>query len=341
MKNSTYETTSQTENKLPEWAAPYFERNIAQAEAAYGTEYQGYGGDRIAGPGTDTMGARDMARDIAGNPIGGMEEAQQFLTSGLETTGQLGQYDPSGFSEYGFDPARQFNGAEAQSYMSPYQQNVTDVNKAQAFQDFQRLQGGRDASAVAAGAFGGSRQGVVQGMAEQDLMTQLGRIQAEGSQNAFNNAQSQFNADRGAQFGTQQAQAGEMGRAQSGNAGESQFGAGQGLAALQTGAQFAGGLTDVGQLQRQGQIQNAQLLEGVGGAITAEQQAENDLNYNNFMEEQNFTRNQVGGMTNVLNGQPVSPTGSSSTVGTQPGPSPLQQIGGAGLGAVGLYKAFQ
>ena len=341
MKSSTYNTTSDTENKLPEWASPYFERNVAQAEAAYGTPYEQYSGERIAAPGVDTMGARDTVRDIAGQPISGIGQATDFVTGGMDTAASLGAYAPSQFSAFGFDPARQFNSAEAQRYMSPYQQNVTDINKQEAFRDFQMMQGGRDANAVNAGAFGGSRQGVVQGMASEELMRQMANIQATGQQNAYTNAQGMFQGDRAAQFDTAQARAGEQARVQGGMAGESQFGAGQGLAALQTGAQLAGGLTDLGQLERQGQIQNAQLMEGVGGAVTADQQALDDLAYSDYLEQRDWSRNQVGGMTNVLNAQPIAATGTSNTVGTTPGPSPFQQVAGAGLGAVGLYKAFQ
>ena len=338
--NTTYNTTSDTENKLPEWAAPYFERNLAQAEAAYGTEYQKYDGERVAGPGADTMGSRDMIRDIAGQGISGIGEATDFVSQGMGTAADLGNYDPSQFSDFGFDPARQFNASEAQQYMSPYQQEVTDRNKDAAYRDFQMMQGGRDAAAVNAGAFGGSRQGVVQGMAEEDLMRNLGDIQAQGSQDAFVNAQGMFQGDRAAQLDTARAMAGEQARTQTGRAAENQFGAGQGLAALQTGAQLAGGLTDLGQLERQGQIQNAQLMSGVGGDMTAEQQALNDQQYADYVEQRDFTKNQVGGMTNILNAQPIAPTGTSNTVGTAPGPSVLQQIAGAGIGAAGLYKAF-
>ena len=341
MKSSTYNTTSNTENKLPDWAAPYFERNVAQAEAAYGTPYQEYGGDRLAAPGADTLGARDMVRDIAGQGIGGLDQASDFVRTGMGTAEDLGNYVPTEMSEFGFDPTRQFDAAEAQRYMSPYQQEVTDRNKQAAFRDFQMMQGGRDAAAVNAGAFGGSRQGVVQGMAEEDLMRNLGDIQARGQQDAFVNAQGMFQGDRAAQFDTARARAGEQARVQTGTAAENQFGAGQGLAALQTGAQLAGGLTDLGQLERQGQIQNAQLMEGVGGAMTAEQQAINDQQYQDYIEQRDWTKNQVGGMTNVLNAQPIAATGTSNTVGTTPGPSPFQQIAGAGLSAVGLYKAFQ
>ena len=76
--------------------------------------------------------------------------------------------------------------------MSPYQQNVIDVQKAQALLDFDRGQARRDAQAVQAGAFGGSRQAVQQALAGEDLQRRLGEIQAVGQQQAFEQAQQQF-----------------------------------------------------------------------------------------------------------------------------------------------------
>ena len=82
--------------------------------------------------------------------------------------------------------------------MSPYMQNVVDVQKAQAMLDFDRAQAGRDAQAVKAGAFGGSRQAVQQALAGEDLQRRLSEIQATGQQKAFENAQQQFERDRAA-----------------------------------------------------------------------------------------------------------------------------------------------
>lgn len=113
-----------------------------------------------------------------------------------------------------FDPARQFDAAERDLYMSPYMDAVVGRQQQDAIEQFQRAQAGRDASAVGAGAFGGSRHGVTQGIAEEALMRQLGDIRAEGSQRAFEQAQQQFERDRAAQMGRDQAQAQELARTQ-------------------------------------------------------------------------------------------------------------------------------
>ena len=196
--------------------------------------------------------------------------------------------------------------------------------------------------ALQAGAFGGSRQAVQQGLAEEQLLGQLANIQAKGSQSAFADASKQFGADRAAQMTAEQRRAAELGRVQSGQEASSQFGAGQGLAALKTGAGLGTELSRLGQLERQTDIQNAQLLEGVGKDIQAEGQAGLDLDYANFLEQQGYTREQIGNMTCILSGMPIAATGTMSGTSTTPvqRPSPFSQALGAGLSGLSLYKAF-
>ena len=107
-----------------------------------------------------------------------------------------------------------FSGSEVQQYMDPYMQNVVDVQKREAREDFGRSQAARDAGAISAGAFGGSRQAIQQGMAEEGLQEQLGDIQATGSQAAFQQAMKAFETDRAAQMEVDARRAAELGRTQ-------------------------------------------------------------------------------------------------------------------------------
>jgi hypothetical protein len=124
------------------------------------------------------------------------------------------QFTAQTADQYDFDPARQFSGAEVQQYMDPYMQNVVDIQKREAREDFGRSQAARDAGAISAGAFGGSRQAVQQRMAEEGLQEQLGDIQAAGSQAAFQQAMRAFEADRAAQMEVDARRAAELGRTQ-------------------------------------------------------------------------------------------------------------------------------
>ena len=341
---STTQQAGSSQTDLPAWAKPYFERNLAKAEAEYSKPYEAYTGDRYAATGTDTLKARDMTRDIAGQGIAGLTDAQNYATYATDKAKELGKYTPTQASEFAFDPTRQFTGAEVQQYMNPYMQNVVDQQKQQAFTDFSRMNANRAQQGVNAGAFGGSRQGVVQGMAEEGLMGQLGQIQATGLKDAYGQATSAFQADRSAQTADQTAKAAEAARVQQMTEAGNQFGAGQGLSALQAGASAVQGGVDAGQLERQTDIQNAQLLEQVGGATTAEEQRDLDLAYQNYLEAQGYTKQQIGSMTGILSGQPIAATGTTTSQGTttqtQPGPGFGQQLAGAGLTGLSLYKAY-
>ena len=233
--------TQTTVQDVPEWAKPYYEDILKKSKAASEQPYVPYGGQRLAQVGQDITASQQMIRNIAGRPAAGLGEAMSTLSSLGSQAQQLGQQRPAQFSEaqftpYGgfkagvatpftefeagvaraqqYDPARQFSGQEVSTYMSPYMQAVVDREKASAMQEFERQRGSRAARAIGAGAFGGSRQAVQEGLAEEALAKQIGDIQASGSQRAFEQAAAQFGADRAAQMETQQRQIAELARAE-------------------------------------------------------------------------------------------------------------------------------
>jgi len=195
-------------------------------------------------------------------------------------------------------------------------QNVVNVQKQQAIQDFQQQNAARAAQAVQAGAFGGSRQAVAQGMAGQELSRQLADIQATGQQQAYEQAQAQFERDRAAR------ESGErlaLGAAESAGA---------------QGAQLA----QLGQLAREGDVQAAQLLEQIGKDIQAQQQAGLDINYEDFVRQRDYPREQLQFYSSVLRGVPVQPSTETTKFQSY---NPVQQLLGTGISALGLYKGIQ
>jgi hypothetical protein len=203
-------------------------------------------------------------------------------------------------AEQGFGAGEQFarqatDPNATAAYMSPYMQNVVDYQKSQALRDFNIGSQLRKAQAVGQGAFGGSRQAIVESEAERSLGSQLQGIAATGSQKAFEDAQrqQQFGANLGLQglqagygglgLGMQGAQTGlqglgtalqgQQGRMQGlGQAG--QF-LGQGIQGAQAGLQGVGAQQAAGQLGLAGTAQGMQGaqtgLQGVQGAIGAGQ----------------------------------------------------------------------
>jgi len=126
-----------------------------------------------------------------------------------------------------------------QAYMSPYQENVTDI-QLQGLQrqaDIARTQ--RGAQAARAGAFGGARQAIENAEANRALQSQMDAARAQGLQQAYQQAQG--NIAQRAQLGLQGLQGAQQGLGtalQGGQLGLS--GIGTALQGLQGGMQGSG-----------------------------------------------------------------------------------------------------
>ena len=83
------------------------------------------------------------------------------------------------------------------SYMSPYMQNVVDIQKREAARQSGIAGAQQAGQATMAGAFGGGRDAILRAERERNLMTQLGDIQQQGSQAAFDRATQQYNTGIG------------------------------------------------------------------------------------------------------------------------------------------------
>ena len=83
----------------------------------------------------------------------------------------------------------------AEAYMSPYMQNVVDVQQREAQRQADIARTGRQAQATGAGAFGGSRQAIMEAEAARNLALQKGDIQAQGLQSAYQQAQQAYQTD--------------------------------------------------------------------------------------------------------------------------------------------------
>jgi hypothetical protein len=103
--------------------------------------------------------------------------------------------------QYQMGPARdvqaeRFGLSSLQPYMSPYMQDVVEVQKQQALQDYARNLPSLQAAGVKSGARGGTREALLQSEARKGLREQLGGIQAAGSQQAFQQGMQQYNLDQ-------------------------------------------------------------------------------------------------------------------------------------------------
>lgn len=103
--------------------------------------------------------------------------------------------------QYAMGPAERVStdtatGNQLQQYMSPYQDAVTDVavREAKLQGDLAKQQGAL--GSIGRGTFGGARQALMQSEQQRGLNQQLADIRYKGAQDAYSQAQAQFNADQ-------------------------------------------------------------------------------------------------------------------------------------------------
>jgi len=113
-------------------------------------------------------------------------------------------YGQGPLEQFRMSGPQQFGQQQASEYMSPYMQNVVETQKREATRDARRGQITQDLGSARQGTYGGSRQLLASLERERNLGTQLGDIQARGSQAAYENAQQQFERDRAAGLTTGQ-----------------------------------------------------------------------------------------------------------------------------------------
>jgi len=323
--------TTYTSN-LPEYAKPFFEQALVSAgKNVYNTDSTGavtgvksmptYTGNRVAGFTPEQTSAQT---NIAGlTQPGGFGTAQTGLGTGTTMGYQAGL---QGLNQaFGYNPnnAQTFGQTQANQYMSPYQQNVTDIALREARQqgDIQKQQGAL--GSIGRGTFGGARQALMQAEQGRNLNRQLSDIQAQGSQQGYQNAQQQFNADAQRQ---QQAQ---------------QFGAGLGqqlgTAGLQAGLQGSQQTGAMAAAQQTSDLQRLMAQSTSGAEKQALQQKIDDIQYQTAMEARDYEKKQIEFYNAILRGT----VGLGSTqINYAPPPSAASQLGGLGLGALGLSKAF-
>ena len=184
------------------------------------------------------------------------------------------------------------------TYMNPYMTNVADVAARELTRRSEMQQVANQAQAAQAGAFGGSRADIVEAERQRNLQQGLGDIYTQAQARAFDTALKAAQTDRKQQL------ASGLGMAQTASAAD----------ALEA--------ADI----------NRQL--GIGGLQRGMDQAVLDLGYNQFVQERDYPKQQLGFYSDILRGVP---TGSMTTT---TGPAPQQpslfgQIAGAGIGALG------
>lgn len=200
---------------------------------------------------------------------------------------------------------------------------------------YQGLQTGMQGANVGLAGIGTALQGQQARLAALNQAGQLYGLGMQGAQVGLQGVGAQQAAANLALAGTAQgmqgAQIGLQGTQGAINAGQ------YGLAGLGIAGQSASTLGALGQSQFQQEAAINQAIAAAGAQQQAQQQRAIDIEYQNYMESKNYPYRQLGFMSDMLRGLPLTET-SKSMYEAQPGFG--QQALGLGLGAVGAAKAL-
>jgi len=306
---------------VPEYAKPYVEAMLGAAQKqAYKYDdagnvvgfqpYVPYGA--TVGPGGQITNTAQEQAQAAVAPFSPMQERAFQQTANLQVPGQFAL--GTGYQALGgigaLTAGQQYNQMATnpfaqQAFMSPYMQNVVDVQKNEALRSAKMQNIGANLGAARQGTYGGARQLLAEQERNRNLQTQLGSIQAQGSQEAFKAAQ--------------QAQ---------------QFGANLGLQGYQ---QAVGAGTALGQMGGQ-QLQAQQGIIGLQSQAGAQQQQLEQQKINqaiqNYALQQQNPQLQLSLMSSLTRGLPLQ---QATTQQYQAAPSAVSQIAGLGTAGVGAY----
>jgi hypothetical protein len=168
----------QTSYDIPQYFKDIQERTLKKAENLGQRPYQAYTGQMIA-------------------PLSALEQQSANVATQqlLPQTQQL-----RAIGEQRFTPT------VAQQYMNPYESQVIKGAIGDVEEQYQQAQRALSATAVGAGAFGGTRFGVERALGTERFLDQVGDISSRLRQAGFESGASRFAADRASQLQAAQAQ---------------------------------------------------------------------------------------------------------------------------------------
>ena len=162
---------------LSPWAGDYVTNMMGKGQALSEMPYQQYQGPLTAGP----------------------SDLQQQQYAGLSQVAQTG-ITPTQFNAGTFDTS------QANKYMNPYLQASLDPQLAELRRQSQIASMADAAKLTQGGAYGGSRQAILMGEQNRNLLDKTNALVSSGYNNAFDKAMAQFNTEQGRGLDVQKAQ---------------------------------------------------------------------------------------------------------------------------------------
>lgn len=279
-----------------------------RAKTAADRPYNPYTGQTLAGFNADQLAGFDATRAAATGNVGGATLNQAI--SGAQAA-------------QGYRPATVSGGRAIDSvgeYMNPYLDNVagsvlSNLDRARQMTQMQNAD-----AAEAASAYGGSRSGVLSAETNRNFFEtagdKLNQLYSQGYDSALGAANTDLNRDL---------------TAQTTNTSNAFNAANLGLSAS---TQLAG----LSNQERQNAFGDAAALEGLGTTQQAQEQAQLDDSYAKFLERENFDKNNVGFLSNVVYGMPSLGGTTNGTATTTQSPSAFDSVMKIGATAARFFS---
>ena len=186
-------------------------------------------------------------------------------------------------------------------YMNPYTSNVTDIAAREARRQADIGRTAEQARMAQAGAYGGSRQAIMEAERQRNLNTQIGDMATKGLQSAYDTALKQRMDE--ATLGLDAQKLSESSR---------QFGATFGLKGQELGLQAGQMLTNLGTQQGRYGLDALKAMMDAGQQQQGLAQQPLDFGYQQWQESQKFPYQQASYMSSLLEGMPLTATPYSS-----------------------------
>jgi hypothetical protein len=295
-------------------AAPYATDLLQRGQAFSKAETPVYEGQLTAGPsGYQTQAFQGIANltvpqniTAAGNQLGNISQQQQNLS-----------YDPTKFT------SGTFGTAEAQKYMNPYIQQALDPQLEYMRRQAAINQQGDMAKLAQAGAFGGSRQAVLQGLNQEALLRKQAETAGAGYEKAFSKAADLYNEDMRRDMEAQKAS--EQSK---------QYGATYKQTGLSNAASAEQARADVGGKEATYGLQNLKALSEAGATERNIEQEALDAQYKDWLRQTEYPGKQLETMKNLITSlAPITPK--TETIYGQ-----KEKTASTVAGAIGLGKTI-
>jgi hypothetical protein len=348
--------TSTSINQIPQWMSDAGQKNYAFAEQVAMQPLQQYQGNMVA----DTSPQTKQSWDTAANS--GNVGSDQYSAGTAGYLGALGQnpmmVNAGGPTMQVSNPgnaagvtAGQIGSTNLDPYMNPYTKAVTDATTTQMRQENALSQNQGANAANSANAFGGSRQGIQQGVAQAQGAQNIGSMLAQLNSANFAQAQAaatgdinrKLTADTQNQNSSQTDLARQLQAAMS-NQGYNAKDLDRALTAQQSNQtaqqnkinsdiQASQGLTNTGDSMNKANVANFNMQQSAGAGQSMQAQNEINAQMAKFNQAFNYPQQQLGTLLSALGMTPHDTSTSGQTTQQTTTPTDWASIIQKGAGA--------